>query len=69
MNEEPKMQMPPDLAKIRRRYPRSYKAWSVDEDGQLKHELDSGQTIAAISKLHERQQSAVKSRMKHLENR
>ena len=68
MKEEPKRQRPPDLAKIRRRYPRSYKPWSKEEDGQLKQEVNYGKTVAEIAKVHERQQSAVKSRIKHLEN-
>ncbi len=68
MKEEPKRQKPPDFANIRARYPRAYKSWDDKEDQRLREETAAGKSLYEISKRHKRQQSAVKSRIKHLEN-
>ena len=68
MKQEPKRQSPPDFATIRRLYPRSYKPWSDEEDGQLRQELETGKTVAEIARLHRGQQNALKLRIKHIES-
>lgn len=68
MKAEPKRQKPPDFAKIRKRYPRAYKAWDSDEDKELRQELDSSLPLIEIAHRHKRPQSAIKSRIKYLEN-
>ena len=61
--------VPPRIAAIRAEHPRAYEKWNENEDDWLRRELDAGIAVAEIAKLHKRQQSAVKSRIKHLEIR
>lgn len=56
-------QKPPDFAGIRRRYQNAYKAWTSEEDSQLKQSLACGLGVAAIAHLHGRPVSAIRSRI------
>ncbi|MCH7905291.1 MAG: DUF3276 family protein [Armatimonadetes bacterium] len=59
--------VPPRIAEIRAKHPRAYEKWSEKENDWLRRELDAGIAVAEIAKLHKRQPSAVKSRIRHLE--
>ena len=52
----------PELAK-------SYKPWASEEDELLRKELAEGKGIAEIAREHKRATGAIRSRIKHLENR
>ena len=61
-------QKPPSKVEIKAVHPRAYEKWSEKEDDWLRRELDAGIDVAEIAKLHKRQQSAIKSRMKQMKN-
>ncbi len=51
------------LAKIRAEYPKAYDKWSEDEDGLLKQKFAEGTSIKELSKIFQRQPSAIRSRL------
>jgi len=55
-----------DLNKLRLKYPRAYESWFDSEDKQLIDEYNQGLKPYAIAKIHQRQRSAIKSRIRKL---
>ena len=55
------------LTEIRRRHPRAYEPWPIEEDEDLRDEFARGRTLAEIAERHERRPSAIRSRLHKLE--
>lgn len=51
------------LADVRRAHSRAYEPWSAEEDGTLRKEFESGKGVKEIAGLHDRQPSAIRSRL------
>jgi hypothetical protein len=61
--------MPPAPARARRRPPLPAnfgKSWTVEEDGTLTSEYDSGLTIGEMARRHQRTQSSIRLRLEKL---
>lgn len=64
--ETNRTRQPFDLNKIRVKYARAYESWFDSEDKQLIDEYNQGLKPYAIAKIHQRQRSAIKSRIRRL---
>jgi uncharacterized protein (DUF433 family) len=53
-------------ARIRQSYPRAYEKWSAEEDASLRQEFESGKDVKEIATSHNRQPSAIRSRLLRL---
>lgn len=51
------------LARIRAEYPKAYEKWTEDEDHLLKQRFGEGTSIEELSKVFQRQPSAIRSRL------
>ena len=61
------MQKEIERERRRERLPANFgKAWTVEEDGVLASEYDSGMTLAEISRRHQRTQSSIRLRLEKL---
>lgn len=49
--------------------PSAYAQWSDEEDNQLLKELDANMNVSELSKIHQRTQGAIRSRIKKLKDR
>jgi hypothetical protein len=56
-------QSPPRIAEIKQKNPRAYEPWTAEEDAQLKQELAERKPLAEIAAAHQRQPSAIRSRI------
>jgi len=54
------------LAKIKLEHPRAYEPWLIEEDAQLRKELQEGMPVAKIAESHQRRKGAISSRLKKL---
>jgi hypothetical protein len=57
----------PQIAEIRKSYPRAYEKWSEAEERQLRQFLRNGLTVAQIAGRLQRQRSAIRSRIVRLD--
>jgi hypothetical protein len=57
------------VASARQKHPRAYEPWSAEEDQRLSAALAIGASIGELSASHERQPSAIRSRVRKLEER
>ncbi len=55
-----------NLETIHRQYPRAYERWTDDEVTRLKAEHGKGLNIRLLSEMFQRQQSAIRSRLRKL---
>ena len=55
------------VADVRKTYPRAYEKWTEEEQHRLRALIDSGLTVAQISKRLQRQRSAIRSRIVKLD--
>ena len=55
-----------DVERIRLKYARAYESWSEAEDKQLLAEYNENLTVNEIAKKHQRQRSAIKSRLRKM---
>ncbi len=65
--EEPRRQSPPRIAEIKQKNPRAYEPWTAEEDAQLAQELAEKKPLAEIAAAHQRQPSAIRSRIERTE--
>ncbi len=59
-------QKPPQWSEIKKKHPRAYEVWSPEEDEQLRREQEEGITVNELAHMHQRQPSAIRSRLKAL---
>ena len=57
------------LIRVRKDHRRAYEPWSEHEDARLREEIASGTRTEAIAAAHERQPSAIRSRVRKLTER
>ncbi len=56
-----------DIDRIKRDHPRAYSPWTQEELQLLKQEIADGKTVDQIANYHQRQPSAIHSRMRALQ--
>ena len=54
------------LETIRRQFSKAYQRWSPEDDERLKRQFGSGLAVADLAKLFERNESAIRSRLRKL---
>jgi serine/threonine-protein kinase len=54
------------LAEIRRLHPRAYERWTTEEDLALTQARQAGESVASLAMKHQRQPSAIRSRLEKL---
>jgi hypothetical protein len=55
------------VEKVRTKYPNAYMPWTIDEDNKLELLFCERKSIHELSKIFERNEGAIKSRIKKLE--
>ncbi len=55
------------LEEIRLKYPRAYESWSESEDRELIEQYKQGMSVYDITKIHQRQRSGIKSRIRKMQ--
>ena len=64
--KEAKQEKAYDVAEIRKKHPRAYKKWTTLEDFELSTQFEKGMSIQQLAKHLQRQQGAIRSRLKKL---
>ena len=54
------------LAKLKERYPKAYERWTEEDESDLAKAYNSGIKIANLTKMFQRQPSAIRSRLSKL---
>jgi hypothetical protein len=54
------------IAGIKRRYPRAWESWPLEEDQELRQEIEAGMSVKDMADLHQRRPSAIRSRITKL---
>lgn len=55
------------IEKVRKKFPNAYNPWDFEEDSELEREFLVGKNIQELSKMFQRQESAVEARLKKLD--